>query len=212
MFASAFCLPISESELQALARHRARGIPALADELAQHVRVQYWRGKFNPNFRANSGLTLAKQFDRWANACMLNYLRDTFRRSIPMIGSDGLLQDAADPCDDRAAFELHTDLATPFRSTDTDIVRRWKPRKRIAIMCWGLVWQKLPVRLWRDTLAALGLPLSFPEVDFADLTQTERRERLKSALRISDSGLSRILTRGLPQLRALQFFSDLASA
>ncbi len=198
---SAFALPVSETVLRALALHVANGDHHLAEELAQHVRVQHWRGLFDP--------ARSQSFAAWASVCMRRYRLDTFRNPIRAVGGVDPLPDAPDRRDDSAACEQLADLTAPLGPADTATVRRWRPLDRVVLLCRALLWQKVPADLWHETTAALGLPPDFPGEGFEHLTRTERIRMLSRALKTSTSNLSHIWKRGQPRLRALQCVRDL---
>lgn len=195
---NAFCLPVPDDELFALALRAARGDWHLADEALQHLRVQFCRGKYDP----------ARPFRPWAATVIRRYCLDALRPRIRAVGG-GCFPEMADPRSDVSVVELGIDLTTPFCREDLRAVRAWKVRSRFVLLGWHGLWGKLPATDQRRTLALIGPAEPFPVPDFFAWSDKDRTLYLARVLRCPTNTVAQIRLRGVEALGALRFVREL---
>lgn len=115
----------------------------------------------------------------------------------------------ADPGPGPAAVESGLDLAAPFGPADLAAVRGWRPRPRLVLLGWHGMWEKLPDRDRRRTLAAVRPAVPFPVADFLDGPDHDRTAYLAAALRVPPNTITQIRCRGRHLLAALRFVREL---
>lgn len=195
-------LPISESELSQLAQRTARGEQHLAEELTQHVLIQFWCGRYHSD---------RGSFPAWACRLLRNYRADTFRRPHRSVGGEQAIQERIDAkvTSDLLTTERNLDLTTPFDREDLNAVRSWSPRQRFVILGWSGLWGKLPESDQHRTLAAVKPVVRFPVPNFLDWPDHERTEYLADALRVPPNTVTQIRCRGRAGLHSLRFVKEL---
>lgn len=194
-----FSLPVPDGELFPAALRAARGDRAVADSALQHLRVQVWRGKYDP----------ARPFRRWAAAVLWNYCRDDRRGHGRALGGTDSLLDRADTRADRTSTDTALDLSAPFCPADVGVVRQWKPRTRLVLLGWYGLWAKLPHADRDGTLAALDPAAPFPVPDFNAWADRDRTHYLAQVLRCPPNTVTQLRLREADRLTALRFVREL---
>ena len=198
---TAFELPVSESTLATWARHCARGDANLADELAQHVRVRYFHGKYEP---------ARGPFKPWAVTCMRNEYVNA-HRGLRAVGGAFQL-DLPDPDNDPTSIDLAIDLTTPFCAADRAEVFSWTPRPRVVLLGWTGLWLKMHERDQRRTVREAELADACVLPVLRLFTLRDRTHELAAALGVKPNTISQILSRGLARVGHLRFVRELRGA
>ena len=198
---SIFSLPVPDDELFEIAMRVARGDQSLAEEAAQHLRVQFWRGLYDP--------TLG-HFLAWAATVIRRHCLDVQRPRLRAVGgTDNLFSDPADPQAGLSAVEFALDLTSPFCREDLATVRMWKPRIQFVLLGWHGVWEKLPEDDQHNILAVVKPAVPFPVPNFFAWPNSERTQYIASALRCPPNTVIQILLRYRHRLASLRFFREM---
>ena len=208
-------LPISDAELKALALRCACGAAYLAEELAQHVRVQYLHEKkYDPCRVPNSAGTHdpSGAFERWAKVCMWRYRLSARRKRRMGTTSGNNLLDVADPKADLSAADFALDMSARFCEVDRADIFSWPPLQRFATLRWYGMLEKLDpedqLRTIREAKVADAERLQHLSHELGGKAQRE----LAAAIGVTCVYLRKILERGRRRLKELRFVRELRAA
>jgi len=193
-------LPIPAQQLERLALAASGGDHVLAREAAQQVRVQLWRGLFDP---------ARGSFAAWSRTVLARFCLDDWKRRRRVGGHESALL-AADPSDGTKAVEFALDLADPFGPDDVAAIRRWSPRQRVVLLWWFGLWGKLPAEERRSALARLGVPAdAAPPPDFEGWSAADRITHLVGLLGGRRNDIAQTCCRDRGKVAALAFTRQL---
>jgi DNA-directed RNA polymerase specialized sigma24 family protein len=171
----------------------------IAEELRSHVLYKCELGCYDP--RKGS-------FAAWARTVMTRHLITLLQSRDRAAGGE---ETRLEPADTRQAPEVEDPRAVPFTRPDLDRIRKWSPLKRVLLLTRSLLWAKLPAGLWAASLAAVGLPASFPGPAFEDMSVVERNEYLARALRVRRNTVHVRMGRWRGHLLDLRFVRELSA-
>jgi hypothetical protein len=108
--------------------------------------------------------------------------------------------------------DLRLDLVAPFAPGDLAEIESWPPWDRIALLCLGLLWQKVPPETWTRWVGQCRLGQPFPPPEYVQVLDAPRQERhdcLAQILGWSRNTLSQRWCRGQRRLLDLTFIQGL---
>jgi len=194
-------LPILESELTPLALRYAGRDANLADEVIEHLRVQYWRGLCD----ATRG-----SFRNWAATVIRRYCLDARQHRLRAVGcANDAFPERVDCRPDLQHAELELDLDTPFGVADLHAIRNWTPRQQVVLLGWTGLFGKLPAPDRRATRAAERIVADLPVPGFLTWRDADRTAYLAAALRVKPNTVNQVRHRDMHRLTALRFVRGL---
>jgi DNA-directed RNA polymerase specialized sigma24 family protein len=169
----------------------------VAEELRAHVLLKCEEGRYDPR---------KGEFPAWARIVMKRHLITIKQSRGRAAGGEESYPERADAHREAVADDT---LTAAFPAADLARIRKWSPRKRAMLLARSLLWGKLPAAMWAETLAALGLPATFPGAEFEGMSVAERNSYLAETFGVPRNTIHVQMNRWLRHLLELQFVREL---